>query len=94
MSQLEKGKAEAIAALHLRAQQVKRRDKEERAYYGLPVPKRQPRVYLTAKEAAAALTAINAMLAGEQGAGDWPDEIDANDLIGAADKIVLATNES
>ena len=49
--------------------------------------KRRP--ILTRRECDAAISAINAMLAGEDGEGDWPEEVTRDDLDGAADKLMM-----
>jgi hypothetical protein len=49
-------------------------------------------VYLTQRQAAAAMAAILAMLAGEEGEGDWPPDVSGKDLDEAADKIAGITS--
>jgi len=42
---------------------------------------------LTQRQLKAAISAINAMLAGEDNTGDWPNEVTRRDLEGALDKL-------
>lgn len=45
-------------------------------------------IYLSAKQADAALAAIHALSAGEYGQGDWPSEVSRADLEEAALRIL------
>lgn len=45
-------------------------------------------VHWTLKRINAALSAINAMLAGPEHEGDWPPEVDAKDLEGARARLM------
>jgi hypothetical protein len=47
-------------------------------------------IRLTERQADAALSAINAMLAGEEQDGDWPEHVTLKDLEGASDHIASA----
>jgi hypothetical protein len=47
------------------------------------------RAYLTKRLLEAMSAAVNAMLAGAEGEGDWPDDLPARDLEDAADWIAV-----
>lgn len=42
---------------------------------------------LTPRQLSAAISAIEAMLAGEENQGDWPEDVSARDLEGASRKL-------
>lgn len=44
-------------------------------------------VAFTKRQLHAAACAVSAMLAGEDGAGDWPEDVTRRDLAGAGDKL-------